>query len=200
MCSDALGQRELKIKANTLTTVNESSSKILEKLKRLCTQHLNVSSAHAAFFSRRKVATVILAAVAVITIAGLLLAQVTSITQSSSTLSNVGTVKAIGLGVYWDSGLTNRTTAINWGTLDPGTQKAFTVYIRNEGNSAITLSQSVSGWNPSALSNYLTLSWNYNGQTLNAGSSVQVTVTLTVSSSIAGITSFSFDLILIGSG
>jgi hypothetical protein len=191
---------ERRIKVNTLTAVDESSSKILEKLKRLYTKHLNVSSAHAAFFSRRKVATAILAAVAVITIAGLLLVQVTSIIQTSSTLSSVGTIKGVGIGVYWDAGFANRTTTINWGTLDPGSQKAFTVYIRNEGSSAITLSQSASNWNPSSASNYLTLTWNYNDQTINAGSSIQVTMTLTASSSITGITNFSFDLILIGSG
>jgi hypothetical protein len=200
MCSDALGQRELKIKVNTLTAVNESSSKMLEKLKRLYTQHLNMASVPVAFFSRRKVATAILAAVAVITIAGLLLVQVTSIIQTSSTLSSVGTIKGAGIGVYWDAGFANRTTAINWGTLDPGSQKAFTVYIRNEGSSAITLSQSASNWNPSSASNYLTLTWNYNGQTINAGSSIQVTMTLTASSTITGIATFSFDIILIGSG
>ena len=196
-CFDAEGT---KIKVNTLTALDESSSKILEKLKRLYPKHLNVASVPATFFSRRKVATVILAAIAAITIAGLLLVQVTSIIQVSSTLSNVGTVKAIGIGVYWNAGFTNRTTTFNWGTIDPGSQKAFTVYIHNEGNTAITLSQSASNWNPSAASNYLTLTWNYNGQTINAGGNVQVTLTLTASPSITGITVFSFDIILTGSG
>ena len=54
-------------------------------------------------------------------LSGFMLAAVKSSNQTSSTLSNVGTVKAVGIGVYWDTGLTNRTTTINWGTLDPGT-------------------------------------------------------------------------------
>jgi hypothetical protein len=175
------------------------SSRIQEKLKRYI-EHLNKGSALAKLFSRRKVATVILAAVALTTIAGFMLAQVASNIQTSSTLSNVGTVKAVGIGVYWDAGLTNRTTAINWGTVDPGTQKAFTVYVRNEGNSAITLSQAISNWNPSTASTYMTLTWNYNNQPVNAGAITQVTLTLTVSPSISGITVFGFDIAIIGNG
>jgi hypothetical protein len=133
-------------------------------------------------------------------LSGFIVSIAVSATQTSTTLSSVGALKAIGVGVYWDSSFTNRTTAINWGTLDPGTQKSFTMYIRNEGNSAITLSQSTSNWNPSAASNYLTLTWNYNGQTINAGASVQVTLTLTVSASITGVSNFTFDITIVGSG
>ena len=133
-------------------------------------------------------------------LSGFVVSIVISATQTSTTLSSVGTLKAVGVGVYWDSSFTNKTTAINWGTLDPGTQKSFTMYIRNEGNSAITLSQSTSNWNPSGSSNYLTLTWNYNGQTINAGANIQVTLTLTVSASITGVNNFNFDIIIVGSG
>ena len=133
-------------------------------------------------------------------LSGFVVSIVISATQTSTTLSSVGTLKAVGVGVYWDSSFTNRTTAINWGTLDPGTQKSFTMYIRNEGNSAITLSQSTGNWNPSAASNYLTLAWNYNGQTINAGANIQVTLTLTASASITGVNNFNFDIIIVGSG
>ena len=133
-------------------------------------------------------------------LSGFIVSIAVSATQTSTTLSSVGTLKTIGVGVYWDSGLTNRTTAINWGTLDPGTQKSFTMYIRNEGNSPITLTRSASNWNPAAASNYLSLAWNYNGQTINAGASVQVTLTLTVSASITGVSNFTFDITIVGSG
>ena len=175
-------------------------SRIQEKLKKLYIEQLNKGSALAKLFSRRKVATAILAAVALTAIAGFMLAQVASIIQSSSTLSNVGTEKAVGIGVYWDAALTNRTTTINWGTLDPGTQKAFTVYIRNEGNTAITLSQAISNWNPATASTYMALTWNYNNQPINPGATTQVTLTLTVSPSITGIINFGFDIAIIGNG
>jgi hypothetical protein len=133
-------------------------------------------------------------------LSGIIISEAISATQSSSSISSVGTVKAVGVGVYWDAGFTNRTAAINWGVLDPGTQKSFTLYIQNEGNSAITLSQSASNWTPSTASNYLTVSWNYNNQALNSGSSVQVTLTLAISVGITGISNFGFDITIMGSG
>jgi cytoskeletal protein RodZ len=126
--------------------------------------------------------------------------QIASNYETNSTIPNAGSLKTIGIGVYWDAGLTNSTNAIDWGMLEPGTQKSFTIYTRNEGNSPITMSMSTSNWNPSTASSYLTLTWNYNDQTINPGASVQVTLTLTVSASITGINSFSFDIIAAGSG
>jgi len=119
--------------------------------------------------------------------------------QKSRTVSNAGTVKAIGVGVYWDSACTNSLSSIGWGTLEPGSSKNVTCYIRNEGNSASTLSMNISNWNPSNASDYITLSWNYNGQPINPSGVIQVTFTLSVLPSIEGITSFSFDITIVGS-
>jgi hypothetical protein len=127
-----------------------------------------------------------------------MMANVRSIYQTSNTISSVGTFKAIGLGVYWDSDSSNRITSINWGTLKPGTQKSYTIYIRNEGNMPLTLSTFTSNWNPSTVSKHLTLSWSYSNQ-INAGAIVPVTLTLSISPSITETTFFSFDITAIGS-
>jgi hypothetical protein len=119
---------------------------------------------------------------------------------TTETISNVGSLKTIGIGAYWDENLTNRVDGIDWGTLEPGDQKSFLIYFQNEGNSAVTLSQSTSNWNPSAAATYLTLSWDYNGQIIEADKNLQVTLTLSVSASITGITDFSFDIIVVGTG
>jgi hypothetical protein len=74
------------------------------------------------------------------------------------------------------------------------------IYFHNEGNSAVTLSQSTSNWSPSVASNYLTLSWDYNGQKIEEDEKLQVTLTLSVSTNIAGVTSFDFDIIVEGTG
>lgn len=133
-------------------------------------------------------------------ISGFIIVNVRSIYQTSSTISSVGTFKAIGVGVYWDNSLTNRVTEINWGLLEPGDKKSFTIYISNEGNAPLTLSMSTSNWNPSSAVNYLTLTWSNTGQTINAGVTAQLTLTLTVSESVSGINSFNFDIIAVGSG
>lgn len=120
--------------------------------------------------------------------------------QTSKTVSTAGAVKAIGVGVYWDNECNYPLSSIDWGVLEPASTKNVTCYIRNEGNSASTLSMYTSNWNPSNASDYITFSWDYAGQSLNPDEVVQVTFTLTVSSSIAGITSFSFDIVIVGSG
>jgi hypothetical protein len=130
-------------------------------------------------------------------------AQVLSASQASRTLSNkgsVGTFLTVGVEVYTDASLTSKMTLVSWGTLSPGTQSSFIVYVRNEGNTLIMLSQYVSNWNPSNAATYLTLTWNYAGQTLGAGQGMQLTLTLSVSSSISGITDFNFDITIVGTG
>jgi len=120
--------------------------------------------------------------------------------QSNKSITNVGTMKTVGVGVYWDAALTNQVSSINWGVLEPGSNKTVSVYIRNEGNSAVTLSLQTSNWNPTNASTHMTLSWDYNGQSINVGSSILVKLTLSVSASISGINNFSFDIVIIGTG
>jgi len=117
-----------------------------------------------------------------------------------NTIPSVGTVKGIGVGVYWNSECTNRTSSIYWGLLEPGSNKTVTVYIRNEGNSGVTLSKVTQNWSPLTASDYITLDWNYAGQTLSVDQVLQTKLTLVVSSSISGITSFSFDTIITATG
>ena len=117
---------------------------------------------------------------------------------ATRTISNTGNLKAIGVGVYWDSGCTSAVSSIDWGALEPGVTKNFTIYVRNEGNVQVMLSMTTSNWNPSSASSYITLSWNRENYVLSSGSVVSAVLALSVSSSISGITSFSFDIIIAG--
>lgn len=123
-----------------------------------------------------------------------------SLVQTSRTVPNAGLVKGIGVGVYWNPACSNRTSSINWGLLDPGSSKTVTVYVRNEGNAAATLSEAVQNWNPSTASSYMTLSWNYAGQTLSVNQVLQIGLTLAVSSTISGINNFGFDITITATG
>lgn len=113
-------------------------------------------------------------------------------------ISSVGNVKAVDVGVYSDSSYTIPISYIDWGFLEPGSSKQSTIYVKNEGNVPIKLSMEVGNWNPPSASNYLTLSWNRQNQVLGPGDSVSADLTLSVSPNISGITSFSFDIIIIG--
>jgi len=114
---------------------------------------------------------------------------------------STGNVKAVGVGVYSDSGCNNNVTSIDWGFLEPGTTINKTVYIRNNGNVPVTLNITTNGWNPISAHDYITLSWNREGYVLGTGQSTRVAqafLTLSVSSNTTGITSFSFDIIITG--
>jgi hypothetical protein len=110
------------------------------------------------------------------------------------TVPNTGSVKGAGVGIYWNSACTNRTSSISWGTLDPGSRKTVNVYVRNEGNTVVTLSKTTQNWSPSIASSYMALTWNYANQTLIVNQVFQMSLTLTVSSTVTGINNFSFDI------
>jgi len=117
---------------------------------------------------------------------------------ATRTISNTGNLKAIGVGVYLDNSCTSAVSSIDWGALEPGVTKNFTIYVRNEGNVQVRLSMTTSNWNSASASSYITLSWDRDNYVLTAGSVVLAVLTLSVSSSISGITSFSFDIIIAG--
>jgi hypothetical protein len=153
---------------------------------------------------RKKAVKLFLASAAVIflcvILSGLIVANVSSVYQTSSTISSVGTLKAIGMGVYWKDDLTSRVSTIDWGSLTPGAQKSYDVYIHNEGIAPLTLSISASNWNPSNAANYLALTWSSDSHSISAGSTAKVTLTLTVSQEINGISNFNFDINAVASG
>jgi len=122
----------------------------------------------------------------------------TGILNSSIKIGNVGVinVKTIGVKAYLDSGCTQEVSSIDWGVLEPGSTKSFTIFIKNEGNVDMTLSLSSENWVPQSASTYITISWDYNGSPIAPGQVVQVNLNLQVSSSISGIDNFSFDIVI----
>ena len=125
-------------------------------------------------------------------------ALVFGLLSASTTISNTGNVKTVGVGVYWDSSCSQEVSLIEWGSLDPGETSSVTVYVRNEGSVAVVLSMTTENWDPTLASSYITLDWDRDDYVLSSGESVQAVLTLSVSSSITGITSFSFDIVITG--
>ena len=124
--------------------------------------------------------------------------------QTSKTLSSSGSIQiqtTAGIGAYSDSQCNNPLTSLSWGTLEPGGSQNMVCYIKNEGSLPSTLSMYASNWDPESLatSNYLVLSWDYDTTPIATDEVVQITFTLTVSSSIEGITTFGFDITIVGS-
>ena len=135
---------------------------------------------------------------AVIALAGGL--AVSGLLTTSRTLSSSGSVKAINVEVYWDIECTQVVNSVDWGTPEPDDTINRTIYLKNTGNAQMTLNLNASGWDPIEAGDYLTLSWNRQGSSIDADEVVEAVLTLTVSDSITGITDFSFNIVIEGTG
>ena len=109
-----------------------------------------------------------------------------------------GSISAVNLGVYTDSGCTQNCTALAVGTLSPGGTVTQTVWVKNIGNIPETLTMAVSNWNPSNANTYLTLTWNRQNTVLAAGQSIQATLTLTAASNCGSLTNFGCSITMTG--
>jgi hypothetical protein len=114
----------------------------------------------------------------------------------SKKFSSNGAIKAVGVGVYADVGCRSILSSIDWGMLEAGVNRVFTCYVRGEGNSASVLFLRTANWNPSSVSQFISLNWNYSGQSIAPNEVIEVTFTLSVSNSTSGITTFNFDTII----
>ena len=135
-----------------------------------------------------------------IAVLGCLIISVASAVYYSITVKSHGKIKGVGVGIYADENATIVVSEINWGMLEPGESKNVTVYVKNEGNVQVTLALTVESWVPSNAEDFITLSWNYDGTTFDVEEIRRLTLTLTVDSSITGITEFSFDIVISAEG
>lgn len=136
-----------------------------------------------------------------ITMVGLILTLTTAgLISVNQTVPSSGTIKTVNVGVYSDSACTINCTSIDWGSISPGSTVNRTIYVKNTGTAQITLNMTKTNWNPPSANGPITLTWNREGTTLNAGQSTTATLTLSVSSSITGITAFSVNIVITGTG
>lgn len=150
--------------------------------------------------NKGKVVGIAVASLVAYTLALGFLSPASSPLQTSSKISSGGAVKAIGVMAYSDADCTSKLVSIDWGVLEPGGNKSVTCFLRNEGNYAITVSLFTENWSPSNASEYITLGWDYGGQSISPSEILKVILSLSVSASIHDITDFTFDIIIVGSG
>lgn len=124
------------------------------------------------------------------------------LTNVSKSVSSSGTIITVpGLGVYSDSACTQTLSSIAWGNITVGGTASYVFYIKNTGSANATLSMTTSSWSPSTASEYITVSWNQNGEVLTPGQVANTTLTLTVSPSTGtSVTTFSNDIVITGTG
>jgi hypothetical protein len=107
---------------------------------------------------------------------------------------------AINVEVYWDITGTQNVTSIDWGVPAPGDVVNKTVYVKNTGNNPMNISMSTSNWAPVGASTDLSLIWDQEGVAVASGGTVQAILSLDVSPGISGISDFSFNIVIEGTG
>ncbi|MCL4430642.1 MAG: hypothetical protein M1540_01080 [Candidatus Bathyarchaeota archaeon] len=102
----------------------------------------------------------------------------------------------LNLAIYEDGNAITTCDNIIWGTLHPGDEATKTIYIKNTGNTAATLSMTASSWTPTDASDKLTLTWNKQGSTIAAGAMVAAILTLKVAADTGDLTDFSMNIVI----
>jgi hypothetical protein len=140
---------------------------------------------------------VLVAIVAVVSVASTsLVAIMLSHSEDEIYLPSLATIKTIEVETYWDPNGENRRENLTWNEIQiqkldgdevKMNQVNTTVYVKSVSNFRVTLNMSLTDWNPVEISDYLTISWDYNETILNPGEIIPVTMTLSASSSDAFI-------------
>jgi len=123
-----------------------------------------------------------------------------TINQTISSSGTVAIVASPNIAVFSDSQCTQALNSIDWGAITPGESVSKTIYLKNTGDVPLTLVMTAENWNPSAASNSMALSWNKQNSILAVGQTTSAVLTLTVDSDIAGITTFSVNIVISGTG
>jgi hypothetical protein len=130
----------------------------------------------------------------------LMMTSVLALIQSNVSLTNSGVVGTVNVGVYSDVACTQPVSSLAWGTLNAGTSTVKTVYVKNLGSVTMTLNMTSNTWTPSNSPTYMSLTWDAENASVAAGNHVQADFNLTISPSITGISAFSFNIVITGSG
>ena len=133
-------------------------------------------------------------------VASVLVAGTFALLTIQKNIQGAGSIKGVGLGVYWDPQCKNATSSIAFGLLEPGSYKDFTLYLKNEGNIDLILNMTTKNWNPTEAANYMSLTWNREAQQVSPDQVISFVITLSVSSNIQDISSFSLDITISGTG
>jgi archaellum component FlaG (FlaF/FlaG flagellin family) len=137
---------------------------------------------------------------AIIAIATFLTVTSAGLLSVNQAIPSSGAVTAVNVGVYSNYACTQNLTSINWGTISPNSSSTRTIYVKNTGNTQLTLSMTKTNWNPAGANGPITVTWNKESTTLNPGQVATATLTLSVSESISGITDFNVDVVITGTG
>ena len=138
--------------------------------------------------------------VVVVLTASVLVASTFALLTIQRDIPGSGSIRGAGVGVYWDSVCNSPVSSIDFGLLEAGSQKDFTFYLRNEGNTDISLNMTSKNWDPIDAADYMSLTWNREGQQMRPDQVTSCLMTLSVSPNIQDITSYALTITITATG
>jgi len=139
---------------------------------------------------------------AALAIVGLVLAAVVvgAVVYYSLRLHGHGTIKLVGLKAYSDPAATLEVSAVDWGLIPPGGVSQVLLYLKSTSTTPANWTLTTENWDPSAAQNFMVLTWDYDGGTLQPGEIRAVRFTLQVSVNISAIVDFALDIVVTAAG
>lgn len=131
--------------------------------------------------SRKILLLLVIVAISSITVTSMISIMLSRITNLY--VPSLGVIKTIEVETYWDPECQNPRDVMNWGEIEPGKTVETTVYIKSVSNFIVSLTLKLTDWSPPDISNYITITWDYDGTLLKPGEAIPVTMNLETSSS-----------------
>lgn len=123
----------------------------------------------------------------------ILLGVVTVGAVSYFAFNNTGNiVVTVEVDAFKDAGLTIPLESIDWGAFQPEENKTTMVWLNSTSNVPVKLNMTTTGWTPTNATDYVTLTWDREGTTINPSQTLNATLTLTVDNITSNVTSFDF--------
>ena len=116
-------------------------------------------------------------------------------------ISSSGTVfiPNLNLEAYWEATCQNTVDNIDWGTLRPRENTTQIIYLKNIGNTPLKLNLVIENWNPIEAGTHLSIAWNQENATIAENEVLPTEITMTVANTVVGISSYTNDIIILGS-
>ena len=143
-------------------------------------------------FVRFSAIILLVAIVSVVTVAGI------GVIRRSIPSTGRVFIVSLGVDVFWDPECISQVSEVDWGTLEPDDSKNVSVYVKNTGNKALILSMNTADWAPATAETYIMVAWDAEGAQISEGDVVKVSIVLSVSAGVSGITDFQFSIVITG--
>ena len=90
-------------------------------------------------------------------------------------------------------------TTINWGVLEAGETSHIPIFVKNIGETKITLGLFTENWSSQQASENMHLSWDYDGIIIQPNQIVNGSLTLQIDQNCPELSQYGFDIIIVGS-